>query len=149
VDLRYSSVLKDPEAILIWRKKLNEARRHDHGRQQAVREVRKHDLLCWINAFLFTDDRRKPPGHRDLPFIVSVIVPALIRAAGQPFTGLIDDDQDLDLVTRMLRDLGTYRGQELVVGLRKPAVMQRGLQNRESKMLPRLDCDHEVRGLPL
>jgi len=110
VDLGYRSVLKDPEAILIWRKKLNEARRHDRGRQQAVHEVCKHDLLFWINAFLFTDDRCKPPVHPDLLFIVSVIVPALIRAAGQPFTGLIDDDLDLDLVTWKLRDLGTYRG---------------------------------------
>ena len=113
-----------------------------------MREVCKHDVLLWINAFLLTGDRRKPPDQRDLRFIVTVIVPALIRAAGQPLTGLIDDDLDLDLVTWMLRDLGTYRGQELVVDLQKPAAMQRGLQNRESEMLPRLDCDHEVRGLP-
>ena len=81
----------------------------DRGRQQDVREVCKHDLLFWINAFLFTDDRRKPPGHRDLPFMVSVIVLALTRAAGQPFAGPIDDDLDMELVAWMLRVLGTLQ----------------------------------------
>ena len=69
----------------------------------------KHDLLFWINGFLFTDDRRKPPGHGDSPFIVSVIVPALAWAAGQPFAVPIDDDLDLDLVAWMPGDLGTNR----------------------------------------
>jgi hypothetical protein len=65
----YRTVPKEPTANLRWRLKLLDACHRDRGRQQAVRDLCKRDILFWVNACLFTYDPRRIKTNPHLPFI--------------------------------------------------------------------------------
>src|SRR5262245_20078513 len=65
----YRSVPKEPDANRDWRRKLVKACLRDPGRKRAVRDLCKHDILFWVNAFLFTFDPRKIRTNPHLLFL--------------------------------------------------------------------------------
>ena len=69
VDLCYHRVPKERAANLKWRRKLAIACGRDFGLQRDIRELCRHDILFWVNAFLFTFDPRLVKANPHLPFV--------------------------------------------------------------------------------